>query len=81
MVLPEATNRFNQKPTESPRKGSLLCTDKESGGQRAQVYSSQGSRLDWRKGGRVFLPKSHHTISWEGFVKYFKPMLSMERML
>lgn len=56
-------------------------TDKDSGGQKAQVYSSQSSRLDWRKEGRVFSPKSHHTKSLEGFVKYFKPTLSMEQML
>lgn len=81
MVLPGATNRFNQKPTESPRKGSLLWHDKDSGGQRAQVSSSQGSRPDWRTEGRVFSPRSQNTQSLQGFMEYFKPTLSVEQML
>ena len=53
----EEHGRFNQKPRESCGKGSYLFgLDKDSGGERAQNHSPEGSRLKER---RVFPPKSH----------------------
>lgn len=86
---PEGSTRSQQSHLGKVGRAHLYGMDKDSGGQTAQVYRSQGPRLEGRKERRVFPLRSHmplDTKSLVGFMKYSEIFMkystqSMEQIL